>query len=71
MSLFWSGQTVAAPANKLIVGDYNYYGCMTEATNGRALTSSATSGSTMTNEACESFCSAYAYFGTEYGDECT
>jgi hypothetical protein len=39
LSLFWSGQTVAAPANKLTIGTYDYYGCMTEATNGRALAS--------------------------------
>ncbi|TVY83567.1 WSC domain-containing protein [Lachnellula suecica] len=70
LSLFWSGKTVAAPANELTIGNYNYYGCMSEATNGRALASASSSGSTMTNEVCASFCSAYAYFGTEYGDEC-
>jgi hypothetical protein len=43
---------------------------MTEGTNGRALASAATASDTMTNEICEAFCSAYAYFGTEYGREC-
>lgn len=70
LSLFWSGETIAAPSNKYSIGKYDYYGCQTEATNARALASTSTSSSSMTNEACATFCSGYSYFGTEYGQEC-
>ncbi|TVY28312.1 WSC domain-containing protein [Lachnellula hyalina] len=70
LSLFWSGKTIAAPANKISIGKYEYYGCQTEATDARALASTSTASSSMTNEACATFCSGYSYFGTEYGQEC-
>lgn len=44
--------------------------CYTEATTGRALSSTSYAADTVTLESCATFCSAYAYFGTEYGREC-
>jgi hypothetical protein len=58
------------PSIKPTVGPYKYYGCQTEATNMRALSSASTASDSMTLELCESFCSGYTYWGTEYGREC-
>ncbi|KAH8908759.1 hypothetical protein BR93DRAFT_502707 [Coniochaeta sp. PMI_546] len=44
--------------------------CYTEATTGRALSSTSYAADTVTLESCATFCSAYSYFGTEYGREC-
>lgn len=49
---------------------WTYYGCQTEATNARALSSKSTAYDTMTLESCASDCAGYTYFGTEYGREC-
>ena len=68
LNLFWSGQ--AGPSIVPRIGPYAYFGCQTEATNGRALTAKAIASNTMTLEACESACAGYTYFGTEYGSEC-
>ena len=53
------------------VGSYIYYGCMTEATNGRALNSleNPVEGATLTVELCATACKGYTYFGTEYSGE--
>ncbi|KAL5594741.1 hypothetical protein BROUX41_001655 [Berkeleyomyces rouxiae] len=58
------------PSMPATVGEYVLVGCQTEATNGHALSSKATSSSTMTNEVCAEFCTGFKYFGTEYADEC-
>jgi hypothetical protein len=52
------------------VAGWTYYGCQTEATNARALSSKSTAYDTMTLESCASNCAGYTYFGTEYGREC-
>lgn len=52
------------------VGPYTLVGCWTEGQGVRALAQDATIAENMTNEVCSKFCSAYRYFGTEYGDEC-
>jgi hypothetical protein len=36
----------------------------------RVLSATNTAGSAMTLESCASFCSAYAFWGTEYAQEC-
>jgi hypothetical protein len=58
------------PAIKPTVGPYTYYGCQTEGNGTRALAAASTVSDTMTLEACQSFCSAFTYWGTEYGREC-
>ena len=58
------------PAIKPTVGPYTYYGCQTEATDMRALSSATFASDSMTLELCESFCSGYKYWGVEYGREC-
>lgn len=58
------------PAIKPTVGTYTYYGCQTEGDGTRVLSGAATASDTMTLEACETFCSSYSYWGTEYGREC-
>ena len=58
------------PAAPSIVGSYNYCGCETEATIGRALTSNSTATDSMTLEYCAVWCAGYNIFGTEYGREC-
>ncbi|KAK9426512.1 putative WSC domain-containing protein [Seiridium unicorne] len=53
------------------VSSYMLVGCWTEGSGARALSAKSTSSSdSMTLESCASFCSAYHYFGTEYGGEC-
>ncbi len=58
------------------IGIWNYKGCYTEATTGRALSSAKLSGSSstfgMTIEACVKFCygKGYTKSGVEYGQEC-
>ncbi|KAB5523167.1 hypothetical protein GE09DRAFT_976836, partial [Coniochaeta sp. 2T2.1] len=57
-------------------GVWNYTGCYTEATTGRALSSAKLSGSSstfgMTIETCVKYCSGkgYSISGVEYGQEC-
>ena len=54
------------------VGNYNWYGCRTEATNGRALRLFDFADDEMTLESCRAFCDdkGTIFFGTEYGREC-
>jgi hypothetical protein len=52
------------------VSGWKYYGCYTEGTSSRALSSKATAYDTMTVESCASDCAGYTYFGVEYGREC-
>ena len=72
MSVFAAGKpsTTAQPSDPATVGSYNFTGCYTDNTGGRALTAKSTSGSSMTIESCASYCSGYTYFGTEFADEC-
>ncbi|CAG8976444.1 hypothetical protein HYALB_00008033 [Hymenoscyphus albidus] len=51
-------------------GPFNYFGCYTEANNGRALTPGAFPADTLTVESCATSCASYDYFGVEYGHEC-
>lgn len=58
-------------AIKETVGSYTYQGCYTEATKARALTGASFYNYTaMTLEMCASSCSAFTYWGVEYGGEC-
>jgi hypothetical protein len=52
------------------VGNYDWYGCRTEATAMRALSAATFASDDMTLEACQAYCSAYTYFGVEYSREC-
>ncbi|KAJ9121863.1 hypothetical protein QFC22_002486 [Naganishia vaughanmartiniae] len=62
---------LAIPGTPEVIGNYNAYQCMTEATSGRALSGpSYTDTVGMTLETCATFCNGYKYFGTEYGQEC-
>lgn len=49
---------------------WKFRSCYTEATTGRALSGTSYAADTVTLESCATFCSAYAYFGTEYAREC-
>lgn len=53
-------------------GNYNYIGCYTEATNGRALQGKTPQAPATgyTIETCQAACSAFTYFGMEYSNEC-
>ncbi|KAJ2982466.1 hypothetical protein NUW58_g6433 [Xylaria curta] len=64
-----SAQTPSQPAR---IADYNWYGCRTEATGGRALRAFTYADDTMTLESCMNFCKdkGTTFFGTEYGREC-
>lgn len=74
-SLIFSGFTSATPLRNLVkaravaINGYDYAGCFTEATFGRALSSKATFNDLMTTELCATACTGYKYFGTEYGRE--
>jgi hypothetical protein len=52
------------------VGNYDWYGCRTEGTAMRALSAATFASDDMTLDACQSYCSAYTYFGVEYSREC-
>ncbi len=53
------------------IGDYAYYGCRTEGTKGRSLSSQAIYNyASMNLEMCASSCQGYKYWGVEYGGEC-
>ncbi|KAI0413370.1 WSC domain-containing protein [Xylaria grammica] len=61
-----------APSQPETIANYNWYGCQTEATNGRALGAFTYADDTMTLESCQDFCSEKGtkLFGAEYGREC-
>lgn len=72
LSLFSNGRPSVngAPGTPEDVGAFTYLNCYTEASSGRALSGKGSSGSFVDLEYCADFCSAYKYFGTEYGNEC-
>lgn len=51
---------------------WGYSGCITEGTNGRALTGASTKSANMTVASCAAFCQSkgFSIAGAEYGDEC-
>ncbi|MCJ1290151.1 hypothetical protein MMC34_001687 [Xylographa carneopallida] len=53
-------------------GNYNYAGCYSEATTGRALSSviPPAPATGFTIELCQAACQGYQYFGMEYSNEC-
>jgi len=59
--------TPTAPSQPATVANYKWYGCQTEATGIRALSSTTYADDTMTLESCAAFCTGYSYFGVEYG----
>lgn len=63
------GGTGRPPGIVQSVGDYEYSGCWSEATGGRALTGQTYARDTNTVENCAAFCSGFAIFGVEYGTE--
>ncbi|KAF2186183.1 heme peroxidase [Zopfia rhizophila CBS 207.26] len=52
------------------IDGYNYLGCYSEGTAGRALADSTTASDSMTVKSCAAFCNGAPYFGVEYGREC-
>lgn len=67
-----SSSSTSAPTGPTIVpstGLYNYMGCYTEGTPGRAF-SQLYANDSNTIAWCAQQCSAYTYFGAEYGREC-
>ena len=64
--------TFVGPSAPATVGNFNYLGCYTEGTNGRALSGKApavpANGGTL--DACAAGCQGYSYFGSEFGGEC-
>lgn len=60
----------AGPGVVKSVGAYNYAGCFTEGSAGRALSANYLATSDMTIEYCAANCTGYTYFGVEYGSEC-
>lgn len=57
------------PINPIVDG-YDYFGCYSEATPNRALSSGSTTSSSMTVEKCAASCKGAAFFGLENGNEC-
>ncbi|KAK5276285.1 hypothetical protein LTR16_011467, partial [Cryomyces antarcticus] len=56
-----------------MIGNYTYQGCYNDSTAARVLTSAKLYGTTannMTLEKCATYCSQYAFWGVEYGQEC-
>ncbi|KAG5931668.1 hypothetical protein E4U53_001660 [Claviceps sorghi] len=65
-----SGAAVVTPGHRATVGGYKRVSCWTEGVSARALGGISFVNDTMTLEKCAKFCSAYVYWGTEYGREC-
>ncbi|KAK2734225.1 hypothetical protein FQN57_001746 [Myotisia sp. PD_48] len=61
---------LTGPSHPATVGDYEFYGCVTDAVGARTLSERTTSSSAMTLEMCSTFCDGYTFFGTEYSVEC-
>ncbi|KAF2773812.1 hypothetical protein EJ03DRAFT_370678 [Teratosphaeria nubilosa] len=59
--------TVSAPSGD--PSGFAYTGCYSEV-SGRALSEKSTAQNGMTNDVCAAFCKDYAWFATEYGNEC-
>ena len=76
ISLFVNGTGFKAPdPNKKqgivnSTGAYNYAGCYTEGTGGRALGDASTTSNDNSIEFCAKYCDGANYFGVEYGAEC-
>lgn len=68
--LYGTGKTPDEPSQPADVDGHPWYGCMTEATDARALSGQTTATDTLTLELCAEFCNGYTYFGVEYGREC-
>ncbi|KAG7108844.1 WSC domain-containing protein like [Verticillium longisporum] len=62
--------TPTGPSHPETVGPYSWVGCRTEATGARALGAKELANDQMTLETCQTFCTGFKYFGTEYGREC-
>ncbi|KAL2129233.1 hypothetical protein VTI74DRAFT_8062 [Chaetomium olivicolor] len=61
------GSALPSPAT---VGDYEYLGCFSDKGDQRSLTGKVSYDPAMTLEKCASICSAYSYFGVEFGSQC-
>lgn len=65
-------QTTGGPQTVNNTGNYNFIGCYSEATAGRALSGKAPAipadGTTI--ESCQQSCQGYQFFGTEFSNEC-
>ncbi len=71
LNVYTFGEKTSDPAPaKTSVGDYNFDGCYTEATNSRALIGGVYYDDAMTVEKCAAVCSGYTLFGVEYAREC-
>ena len=66
----YAGGLTSDPGIIKSIGPYNYSGCATEATAGRALSGKAILTSDMTLERCAGNCTGYQLFGVEFGNEC-
>lgn len=64
------GKETVEPMHPLNVGPYEFLGCWTEISGGRALPDAILARNNMTNGMCAVFCDGYTFFGTEYGREC-
>ena len=62
--------TPSGPISVQTAGVFNYSGCYTEATTGRALSGTTIANNAITVEKCAAFCAAYTYMGIEYSNEC-
>ncbi|KAK3370362.1 WSC domain-containing protein [Podospora didyma] len=59
-----------APGNAAVVAGSSKFGCATDNRGGRALGAATTASDSMTLEMCAAFCSAWGFWGVEYGREC-
>lgn len=62
----------AGPEHVQQAGDYQWVGCQTEATTGRALSGKSYASDDMTVDSCAAFCEEddFQHMGVEYGREC-
>ncbi|KAG5990925.1 hypothetical protein E4U43_004158, partial [Claviceps pusilla] len=69
MTMTTSGAAIVTPGHRAMVGGYKHVSCWTEGVSVRALGGISFVNDTMTLEKCAKYCSAYVYWGTEYGRE--
>ena len=63
---------IGGPVTVNSTGNYNYIGCYSEATAGRALSALSPNAPAngFTVELCQAACEGYTYFGVEYSNQC-
>ena len=61
---------LTGPQQPATVGNYEFYGCVTDSQGQRTLPEDMLRSDALTLETCASYCGGYTYFGGEWSTEC-